>query len=118
VFVWLSQPAPFGRLVHAVDHKPKRHERLQRLANMATHPRVTVLVDHYDQDWSQLWWVRLRGTATVSAPASDAEALVALCAKYEAYRDRAPGGPMMTVRVEEVRGWAARTVPAAGKGGR
>ena len=45
----------------AVDGKPKRSRQLQRLANIAAHPRVTVLADRYDEDWSQLWWVRADG---------------------------------------------------------
>ena len=48
-------------LVSAVDHKPKRTTRLQRLANIERNPDVTVLVDHYEDDWSELWWVRING---------------------------------------------------------
>jgi PPOX class probable F420-dependent enzyme len=106
VFAWLPEPLPFGRLVHAVDHKPKRHQRLQRLANVVAHPDVTVLVDHYEDDWTRLWWVRLRGTATVLEVA-DALGLGALVAKYPAYRDRPPTGSMMSIRLDDVRGWSA-----------
>jgi PPOX class probable F420-dependent enzyme len=113
VFAWLPEPAPLGRLVHAVDHKPKRHQRLQRLANVAAHPGVTVLVDHYEDDWTRLWWVRLRGTATVLDPAEQA-GLDALAAKYPVYRDRPPTGPMMSVRLDEVRGWSAGVIPVPG----
>ena len=49
------------RLVSAVDHKPKRHARLQRLADIAATGRASVLVDHYDDDWTQLWWIRVGG---------------------------------------------------------
>ena len=51
------------RLVSAVDHKPKRHTRLQRLADIAATGRASVLVDHYDDDWTQLWWIRVGGAA-------------------------------------------------------
>src|SRR3954467_8637183 len=73
VFAWLADPAPLGRLVHAVDHKPKRPDRLQRLRNVAAPPEVTVLVDHYEEDWSALWWVRVRGRASVLDPGGDAD---------------------------------------------
>ena len=52
-------------LYSAVDEKPKRTHRLQRLRNIEVNPRVEVLIDHYDDDWSRLWWVRLRGSARI-----------------------------------------------------
>ena len=52
-------------LYSAVDEKPKRSKRLQRLENIRNRPDVAVLVDHYDEDWERLWWVRLEGTASV-----------------------------------------------------
>ena len=57
-------------IVTAVDHKPKRTTRLQRLENIRKNPSVTVLVDHYDDDWSTLWWVRARGTPRSSTSSS------------------------------------------------
>ena len=54
------------RILLPVDTvKPKSTTRLQRLANLADDPRCVLLVDHYDEDWSTLWWVRVHGTATV-----------------------------------------------------
>ena len=52
-------------VVSVVDHKPKRTGQLRRLDDMRATGRATVLVDHYDDDWSQLWWVRVRGRAEV-----------------------------------------------------
>src|SRR5207249_1558910 len=43
----------------AVDAKPKRTTDLQRLRNIAANPSVSVLVDHYEDDWTRLWWVRV-----------------------------------------------------------
>src|SRR4051794_38756710 len=54
-----------GWLVGAVDHKPKRTGQLRRLDDMERSGQATVLVDHYDDDWSMLWWVRWRGRAEV-----------------------------------------------------
>ena len=53
------------RLYSAVDAKPKRSRRLRRVANARERPDVTVLVDHYEDDWGRLWWVSLRGRARV-----------------------------------------------------
>lgn len=47
----------------AVDAKPKSTRSLRRLANIEAKPRVSMLVDHYEEDWSALWWVRVDGTA-------------------------------------------------------
>src|SRR3954463_5532223 len=60
-------------VVMAVDAKPKRHRDLKRLRNIGDDPRVSLLVDRYDDDWDALWWVRADGTATVT----DAEPVLA-----------------------------------------
>jgi PPOX class probable F420-dependent enzyme len=95
-------------LYSAVDRKPKRSLRLQRLENVRRSPDVTLLVDHYEEDWSRLWWVRLRGTARVleTGPEHD-RALSLLAAKYEQYRAEPPPGPVIAVTVGEWRGWTA-----------
>ncbi len=92
----------------AVDGKPKRTRRLQRLRNIAANPRASVLVDHYAEDWSQLWWVRADGSARVPAAGDEvAPALGALAAKYEVYRTDPPGGPFIAIDVHRWRWWAA-----------
>jgi len=92
-------------LYTAVDEKPKRTRRLARLRNIEANPRVEVLIDHYEEDWSQLWWVKLRGTARVVD--LDELALDLLEAKYEQYRERAPAGPFIVVEVEQRLEWRA-----------
>src|SRR6202042_3419193 len=49
----------------AVDAKPKRTTSLRRLANVAENPAVSLLVDHYEDDWERLWWVRADGRGRV-----------------------------------------------------
>jgi PPOX class probable F420-dependent enzyme len=93
-------------LYSAVDEKPKRSKRLKRLENIRRHPKVTVLVDHYEEDWSRLWWVRLDGTARVLDEGTEREhALELLGAKYQQYRTELPTGPVIAVRIEAWRGW-------------
>ena len=95
-------------LYSAVDAKPKRSRTLRRIENARERPDVTVLVDHYEDDWSRLWWVRLRGRARVLDDGDEAaQALEALAAKYEQYRDEPPGLPVLAVDVAEWRDWAA-----------
>ncbi len=91
-------------LYSAVDRKPKRSPRLKRLENVALHPEVTLLVDHYEEDWAALWWVRVDGIAEVT----ESEAAIdALAAKYEQYRSDPPPGPVIAVGLTDWRGWSA-----------
>ncbi len=100
-----------GDVIHtAVDAKPKRHRNLQRLANIAYEPRVSVLADHYDeQDWSALWWVRADGVARILGPNDPQRARVAalLQARYEQYRQRPPTGPAIAIGISRWSGWRA-----------
>jgi PPOX class probable F420-dependent enzyme len=98
-------------IVSAVDHKPKRTLALARLRNIEADPRVCVLVDSYSSDWSELWWVRVDGTAAVHtpelAPALCDAAVSALAERYPAYRERRPSGPVVVITAERWSGWAA-----------
>jgi len=91
-------------LYTAVDEKPKRTRELQRLRNIRANPQVEVLIDHYEEDWSGLWWVRLRGTARI---VDDRRAMELLAAKYPQYRERIPAGPVIAVSIEERIEWTA-----------
>jgi PPOX class probable F420-dependent enzyme len=95
-------------LYSAVDRKPKRSRTLRRIENARVRPDVTILVDHYDEDWSQLWWIRLRGRARVLDEGEEREhALALLQEKYPQYRDEPPDGPVLAVDVTDVRDWTA-----------
>ena len=92
----------------AVDAKPKRGRALRRLANIRANPRVTLLAQHWDEDWSALWWVRADGVAVVREdPAALAHAAGLLRAKYQQYRIVALPGPVIEVTVWAWRGWSA-----------
>ena len=93
-------------LYSAVDEKPKRSRRLRRLENIRAHAEVSVLVDHYEEDWTRLWWVRMDGTARVLDEGPErARALALLGAKYEQYRAEPPTGAVIAVHVERWSGW-------------
>lgn len=106
VFAVLS--GPDGDVVwSAVDDKPKSTRALRRLANVEANPAVALLVDHYEDDWDRLWWVRADGLATVvrvGAPGAD-EALDALGARYPQYAASRPPGPLLRVAVTRWTGW-------------
>lgn len=96
------------RIASVVDAKPKRTTDLRRLANIRAHPRVSVLADEYDEDWTRLWWVRADGAARVIDSGPEREkALAALTAKYPQYERQPPAGPVVEVSVDRWRGWAA-----------
>jgi PPOX class probable F420-dependent enzyme len=97
-------------LYSAVDHKPKRTQRLRRLANIAANPRVSLLADHYDEDWTRLWWARADGVGRVVEPDAGVEherAVAALTARYQQYAGRPPDGPAIVVEIERWSGWSA-----------
>ncbi len=89
------------RVYTAVDAKPKRTTALRRLANVAANPRVAILVDHYDEDWSTLWWVRVHGTATVVEGRDPALAV------FPPYRQAGAVAATIVLVPEVVTGWRA-----------
>lgn len=98
--------ASADRILSAVDHKPKRTLDLRRLANISRSPRVSLLVQAYHDDWSQLWWVRADGDAVVIESGEDWHAAIAaLQARYVQYIDRPPEGPAIVVQVTQWTGW-------------
>jgi PPOX class probable F420-dependent enzyme len=82
--------------------KPKRTTQLQRLANLEADPRCVLLVDHYDRDWTKLWWVRVHATAV----ATDA-VLQPLLDRFEVYRTKGAIAAAIVLTVTEITGWAA-----------
>ena len=111
------QPVVFqvvGEAVYiAIDEKPKTTLRLRRLTNIEENPRFALLVDRYDDDWSRLWWVLLRGPADVLWPSQwdeneAARAITALRAKYPQYESMGlEERPLLRLRPERVTRWSA-----------
>ncbi len=92
----------------AVDAKRKSTHRLRRLANIAANPRVSLLADHYDADWTQLWWVRADGVATIYESGEQmAIGYAALRHVYPQYERVALDGPVVTVAVSRWSSWHA-----------
>jgi PPOX class probable F420-dependent enzyme len=89
----------------AIDAKPKSTQRLRRLANIAGNPLVSLLVDHYAEDWTQLWWVRVDGVAAIHHDGDQADAgRDLLRAKYPQYQSVPLNGPVIAIAV---RGWSS-----------
>jgi PPOX class probable F420-dependent enzyme len=90
----------------AVDAKPKSTIALRRLENLRANPHAALLVDHYADDWSTLWWVRVDGTGRVLEGGAELERAIALLvAKYSQYRLDPPAGPVIAIDVTRWRSW-------------
>ena len=101
-----------GDVIYSVvDAKPKRTMALRRLANIAENPSVSMLADHYSDDWDELWWARADGSARVLDPAAtdDAgEAAAAIALLRARYPQQRAVGVVVALDVQRWSGWAAR----------
>jgi PPOX class probable F420-dependent enzyme len=100
------------KLYFPLDRKPKREDdwhMLRRVRNIETNGRVSIVVDHYEEDWTKLAWVLLEGVATILETGAERdEAAVALAAKYRQYRGGAlDGRPVVRVMIERAVQWRA-----------
>jgi len=95
------------RIYIAIDEKPKRSLRLKRLRNIEENPRVALVLDRYDEDWSRLAWVLVQGTAAVLDRGPEhGRAVAALREKYPQYLEMAlEGRPVISVTAERVSSW-------------
>lgn len=91
----------------AVDQKPKRTTALRRLANVEANPAVSVLVDHYEEDWDRLWWARADGRGRVLEDPDDDEVIKALALLKQRYPRQTAVGAVLAVDVQRWSGWSA-----------
>jgi PPOX class probable F420-dependent enzyme len=90
----------------AVDGKPKSTLALRRLENLHANGSCSLLVDHYSEDWTSLWWVRVDGVGRVIDEGPErAHALGLLASKYDQYRESTPPGPVIALDIEGWRMW-------------
>jgi PPOX class probable F420-dependent enzyme len=95
-----------GTVYTPIDGKPKSGGPLRRVANIRSNPKVSLLVDYYDSDWSRLWWVRLDGVGRLVEGGSEWDlAIGALRAKYPQYEVVEIPGPIIAIDVRTWRGW-------------
>jgi PPOX class probable F420-dependent enzyme len=117
------------RVYIAIDAKPKRSTDLKRLRNIQENPNVALLADDYDDDWSQLWWVRADGSARILPAADDGDdgkdgkdgdadesarrvPIELLQRRYPQYVADVPRGPVIEISVIRWTGWAFAETPA------
>ena len=96
----------------AVDGKPKRvaPERLARLRHITASPQIALVVDEYQEDWGQLWYILVRGKAQLipnSAHQERAQAIRQLRAKYPQYAAAMlpDDAPVIRITPERITSW-------------
>lgn len=109
-------------LVSVLDEKPKRvaDRELARVRNIRHQPEVMVVVDAYDEDWSRLAFVQVRGAASLMVAGSDghAEAIDALRHKYPQYRTMAiEDRDVIAIRALRATSWRGDGEPFDGRTG-
>lgn len=90
-----------------IDEKPKRVGPLKRVRNILDNPAVALVVDRYDEDWSRLGWVMLRGRAEILAAGAEHDrAQALLCGRYPQLRAmQITALPVIAIRIERASGW-------------
>ncbi|MDW8215702.1 MAG: TIGR03668 family PPOX class F420-dependent oxidoreductase [Roseiflexaceae bacterium] len=100
-----------GRLYTPIDAKPKQVEamRLRRVKNIQANPHVAIVVDYYSENWDELAWVLIRGTAVVVAGGADyVTGIDLLRQKYPQYATLSlSDSPLIIVTPTAIRGWRA-----------
>jgi PPOX class probable F420-dependent enzyme len=83
---------------------------VKRLRNVLANPQTSILIDEYDEAWSRVWWVRLRGRGRMIESGAEGErARRLLGAKYPQFADATAdslAGPVMAVEIKQWTGWA------------
>jgi PPOX class probable F420-dependent enzyme len=105
-----------GGLWSPIDGKPKAGGELARIRNVRRDPRISLLFEHHEEDWTRLWWLRVDGEAEVRTPADPcvdpevATVLAALRRKYPQYTEiplLEPSAILLGIRVGSRRSWCA-----------
>jgi len=102
-----------GVLYITIDQKPKGDPRtLKRLKNIIENPVAAFVADRYDEDWTRLGWVMLRGPAAILAEGAEHDGAQALLrSRYPQYWEMELAGlPVIAVRIDRVTSWGNLSV--------
>lgn len=93
-----------------VDEKPKQSspQQLGRIRNIRKHPDSTLVVDHYQENWQHLFWIQIRGSASIQSPDSENHTRIIsnLRDKYAQYEEHGlESRPLIKLSVEDVISW-------------
>ena len=101
-----------GMIYSVLDQKPKRAPltRLRRVRNILANPQVSLVVDHYEENWERLWYILISGTAELLEEGAERPAAIqVLRQKYAQYRamDIDPN-PVIKITPSQVVSWGFR----------
>jgi PPOX class probable F420-dependent enzyme len=99
-----------GAVWSAIDQKPKRTAEPARVRRLRRRPQAALLVDRYEDDWSRLAWLELRGPVSIEPLGPALEALIG---KYPQYVEQPPPGPLLRLAPERSAYWRADTIGPA-----
>ena len=98
-----------------IDEKPKRRDvPLKRVRNILENPRFSFVVDRWDEDWSRLGWVMLRGAAEIldsGARARPRAGAACVSAIRNTGRWRSGSLPVLALRIASATGWGDLSPP-------
>ena len=97
-----------GALYITIDQKPKGDVRtLKRLRNIINNPVAAFVADRWDEDWTRLGWVMLRGPAEILADGAEHDrAQAMLRSRYPQYQGMALDDlPVIAIRIGRVTSW-------------
>ena len=92
-------------LYTALDEKPKRARETKRLKNISENPHVSFVADHYDEEWSRLGWVMLRGRANILEEGEEFERGATLLRKRYVHYASMSLRPIIAITILQVRSW-------------
>ena len=92
-------------LYTALDEKPKRSPHPRRIRDLAANPRAAFVADHYDEDWSRLGWVMIRGNGAILGSGEEFERGCDLLRRRYAQYATMILSPLIALRILEVRFW-------------
>jgi PPOX class probable F420-dependent enzyme len=92
-------------IVSPIDHKPKTGQVLARVKNLRRDPRATLLVDHWDEDWTKLVWLMIRGTAEVDEQ-PPIDLMRAINARYPQYAADERHDALIRLRPSRLMWWS------------
>lgn len=111
-FIVVSVDPARTRLLSPLDDKPKATDdkrALARVRDIHARPEVSVLVEHWDEDWSRLGWLRLSGRATLLEPTDvPPDTIGRLRDKYPQYAAHGlESSPMIAIDIDRATSWGA-----------
>ncbi len=87
--------------------KQKRTTDLQRTKNLRADSHCALIVEHYSEDWDDLWWVRVHARGSECPPDAMNTVRGVLAARHPRYREEGSIASALVLDPQAFSGWAA-----------